>query len=159
MSFWNREFSSRNESSPEETSKNSAQIEQADIRDTGWHMLWKFGHESCEVLGQFSLAGYTLGLSNDENRLAAAGQNGRIVSFDLASGKPLVISDAAQGEINCLSFSPNDRYLASVGDDGSCCIWDAENLQLLKRWPAQASGVCFQVRFLDNDTLVTTGKF
>ncbi|XP_076027283.1 cilia- and flagella-associated protein 52-like [Genypterus blacodes] len=56
-----------------------------------------------------------------------------------------------KNKVEALSFSPNDKYLVSLGgqDDGSIVVWDVETKQAICGSPAsaQSTGRCFTVRY------------
>lgn len=72
-----------------------------------------------------SSAGHvTLAVSPDGKWLATGGATPLIEIRDLKQKKVTRQFDGNQERIWCLSFSPDSRFLASGGDDGSVIVWD-----------------------------------
>ncbi len=44
--------------------------------------------------------------------------------------------DAEQSELNCATFSPNGKWIATAGDDGSIRVWEANTGLPLARFIA-----------------------
>ena len=63
---------------------------------------------------------------------AAAGYtSGKITLFDPATGKPRAAWQAHRGNnLHALAFSPDGRFLASTGADGTAKVWDVDTKKL-----------------------------
>jgi WD40 repeat protein len=45
------------------------------------------------------------------------------------------------GAVHTIAFSPDGKHLASGGEGGTMCLWDARSGQQLRRWPGHADQV------------------
>ena len=67
-------------------------------------------------------------------------------------------------KVEALAFSPNDKYLASLGgqDDGAVVIWNIDKCEAICGSPAQvmSAGMTYCVSFANNndDVFVTGGR-
>ncbi len=53
------------------------------------------------------------------------------IIYDLSTGKPIVTCKGHGGEVHCVSFSPDGRYLATGSGDKTVKIWNATTGDLL----------------------------
>lgn len=58
--------------------------------------------------------------------------------------------DTGQREVNCISFSPDDKVLAIAGDDGRVGVWKAESGELIHMFEAYDQKPVFGVAFVDD---------
>ncbi len=85
-----------------------------------------------------------------------AGDDGVIREFDRGSGTLRATLRGHTRTVRSLAMSQDDRYLASVSDDGSVRIWDVEQRRELKRM-AEPSPIR-SVRFLPGDNQLVTAS-
>src|SRR5262249_15681158 len=87
----------------------------------------------------------TLALSNDGHILASAGQDGVVILWELQFAKIISQFKSQTGEVTCLGFSADDKYLASGSSDRSVRLWDVENGAFVRAIDAgcAVSGVAF----------------
>ncbi len=111
----------------------------------------------------------SLAFSPDGKRLAAARvaylgiEKGKpqvaaeLILWDSTTGRPVRTLDSPLGEIDCLSFSPDGRRLAS-GNSLDVMVWDLNSEQLPFVIPGNARSI-FGVAFsADGKSLVTAGQ-
>ncbi len=128
-----------------------------DSRDAVWHYLWSQGHRKATQELATSKNLYSLRLSNSGDRAAICGVLGTVSIVDLETMKVLQEWNAGQGELNCAEFSPDDRYLATVGDDGHLHIWECSSAKREHSFRVHEDHA-FQVAFLDDRSLITCGN-
>jgi WD40 repeat protein len=98
----------------------------------------------------------TVVFSPDGTRLAAAGRNGRIRIWNVASGSRERDIPTDRRRIRSLAFSPDGRMLAAAGQSTSIRILDVETGEVavsLETRPAKVHALLF----LDSATLATGG--
>lgn len=102
--------------------------------------LWKFGTNDFIRRFNFIRAGtskLSLAFSNDSKTLAA-GRSYRWIGTQLTekgiqlievdTGNHITTLSGNYSRVNALAFSPNDKMLASVGDDNTILIWDLKKI-------------------------------
>jgi WD40 repeat protein len=67
---------------------------------------------------------YSVAFSGDGTKLAAAGADGSILVFDVATGGVQTIRKAHSKTVFCVAFHPDGRHLASAGGDETVKLWD-----------------------------------
>jgi WD40 repeat protein len=100
----------------------------------------------------------SLAFSPTERLVAADGQGGNILLYDIATMKVLepALKAAATG-VGSLTFSPDGRTLASYGDGGGLKLWQVATRQLaltLKGHLGPVSGIAFS---RDGNLMVSAG--
>ena len=128
-----------------------------DIRGWDWRYLWSLGHRSCRLLRQDSSAIYSLKRTADSSLQVVGGASGVIALHEMQTGKALREWATSQQEVNCATFSPDGKTIASAGDDGSVALWTVATGQLQSRFVAHPEHA-WQVYFVDDSTLVTSGN-
>ena len=77
-------------------------------------------------------ASYISGVVLAENAMVSAGWDRKLIWWDRESRQPTRTVDAHQRWIRQLAVSNDGRRLATVSDDMSCKLWDAESGQLIR---------------------------
>ena len=79
------------------------------------------------------------------NLLAAAGENGTVVLFDVESGAIRQRLEGHSGDVWDVAFDPEGAWLVTGGDDGKIIRWslptDDAPAKQLQAWEAPASGL------------------
>jgi eukaryotic-like serine/threonine-protein kinase len=73
-----------------------------------------------------------MALSPDGRRLAAAGDEAKVVVIDAASGELLTEISGFEGRIQSVAFSPDGRHLLTAGMDPMLRLWDAATGRLVR---------------------------
>jgi WD40 repeat protein len=66
----------------------------------------------------------TIALSNDGTLFATAGTAMLIKLWDIKTLELLAVGEGHSGFVNDLKFSPDDRQIVSVGEDGNVFVWN-----------------------------------
>ncbi len=83
----------------------------------------------------------TMDFSSCGSYLAAAEASGRVVIYQISSGKPLSSMDAHGFGTTSVAFQPGSTLLATAGQDGKARLWNALEGQLLHTLEAGATWV------------------
>ncbi|XP_074486601.1 cilia- and flagella-associated protein 52 [Sebastes fasciatus] len=87
-----------------------------------------------------------------------------IIIWDYAQRTTYAQLQLHQAKVEALAFSPNDKYLVSLGgqDDGSIVLWNIETKQAIcgNAASAHSAGHCLSVRFVNtnDNTFVSAGS-
>ena len=113
----------------------------ASASDDGHVILW-------DIRSRRSIARYilpndkicALAFSSDGTFLVSASEKGQIAVHVIDStdsyaqfSRPQVFQDECQGELRAIALSPEDRILATGGDDGYIRLWNVSTGQLMNR--------------------------
>ncbi len=97
-----------------------------------------------------------LAFSPDGQLLAAAGQDGRLAIWDLASGRQLHLIQADRRRVRAVEFSPDSSKIATGGEGLNVVVWDVQTGQPLYTLPSRP-GKVLSMLFLDGERLATGG--
>ena len=98
-----------------------------------WHTI---SGEELLVLDGFADSVHGVALSPDGHRLACATwrpnfdrtqSHGAVVLYDTNTGDELLTLEGNSTGVNCVSFNPDGKRLASGGDGNLLRIWDLES--------------------------------
>jgi serine/threonine protein kinase/WD40 repeat protein len=84
---------------------------------------------------------HDLRFSPDGTRLYAAADEGRIFSFEAATGRELAVWEGHEGAVLALALHPDGKLIASGGTDRTIRIWDADSGQELAAGEAHRAEV------------------
>jgi serine/threonine protein kinase/WD40 repeat protein len=110
-----------------------------DLRGVEWRYLWRLCHSLPPPFAQHQGAAYTARFTHDGQRLATGGQDGARI-WDYATGKQLAWLRDHEGDVNWISFSADDRRMATFGDDQKVRIWNTATWRVTKTFPEAAGG-------------------
>lgn len=79
---------------------------------------------------------WSVGISADQARLLAAGDDGRVFVWDLGSGARTAL-EGHRGPVYTATFSPDGQLVVSGGTDGTTRLWTLEGHEL---WSAPGRG-------------------
>jgi WD40 repeat protein/energy-coupling factor transporter ATP-binding protein EcfA2 len=77
---------------------------------------------------------YSLALSPDQKTIAAVGEEGSVVLFDIDKGTLLKRLSGHTKHVRAVAFHPQTQWLATAGDDKQIILWSLATGQLLKQW-------------------------
>ncbi|KAF9598508.1 hypothetical protein IFM89_028040 [Coptis chinensis] len=102
---------------------------------------------------------------NQDGGIIAAGESGHqpaVLVWDCSSGALLVELKVHRYGVTCIAFSPDGKYLVSVGfpHDGHICLWDWRSRKLVTKLKSSSScSVISSVSFSSNaNFFITAGK-
>jgi WD40 repeat protein len=72
-------------------------------------------------------------VSEANNLIIAANEDGKVYAYDLTKGKSIAILDGHYSSVNSVCFSPNEKIFATGGADRSIIIWNSADRKPLKR--------------------------
>ncbi len=96
-----------------------------------------------------------LAFSNQGHRLSAGDSTGRLITFETATTKPVMDVRLHNGAIHAIAYSPDDRYLATGGEDNVARVWDVAALIRPtgpEALPTTHNDSIYQSGWLDNGT-------
>ncbi len=95
--------------------------------------------------------------SPDGGRLAAGGDDPKVVIVDAASGEPIAELAGFKGRIQSLVFSPDGRSILTAGRDPTIRLWDAATGTLLKTFSGHSLEVLAAVFHPDGTRIASGG--
>ncbi|HPF38990.1 MAG TPA: protein kinase [Phycisphaerae bacterium] len=94
--------------------------------------------------------------SHDGAMLAHAQYRGALVILDLETLEPRVQLVGHEGEVRAVAFSPDDRLLASGGDDRTLRVWEVATGRLLATMTGHSQKI-FTVTFTPDGSRIVSG--
>ena len=116
------------------------------------HLLIKFG----KFEGQGKIR--AIRFSPDDKKLAAVGDEGFAVLWDLSSGEQLAKLTDYKGTVYGLGFSPDNKRFATAGDEGIVRQWDFSGSKLAKDFQTYQGSVRNITYSEDGRFLATVGS-
>lgn len=95
--------------------------------------------------------------SPDGRRLAAGGDNTKVVIVDSISGTPVAELSGFPGRIQSLAFSPDGRYLLTAGMDPTLRLWDAATGNLVRTFVGHGLEVLSAIFYPDGTRIASGG--
>jgi WD40 repeat protein len=93
----------------------------------------------------------------DGTRLAAGGDESRVVIVDSGTGELVTEISGCEGRIQSLAFSPDGSTILTAGQDATLRLWDAANGRLLRSFTGHAQEVLAAVFHPDGSRIVSGG--
>ncbi|MEC8896101.1 MAG: WD40 repeat domain-containing protein [Planctomycetota bacterium] len=84
---------------------------------------------------------HAVSCSPDGKTVAAAGQDGKIRTWDAADGEELLLIKAHASTIYTLVFSPDGKWLCSGGQDGMVRLWNVKTGVGVRKFKGHREGV------------------
>jgi len=72
--------------------------------------------------------------------------------------QPLVAREDHSGEVYCVAFSPDGKWLATAGEDGSCIAYDFTNFLIVHEFHGHLHSVCHIAWSPDSKMILTTSR-
>jgi WD40 repeat protein/serine/threonine protein kinase len=100
-----------------------------DLRDFGWHYLWRIGHEEPRLLGHFGPV-KAVAFCPGNNLLASASFDRTVRLWDTASRQLVATLDGPTAPLFCVAFSKDGALVATGGGDRTMRVWDVAKRKL-----------------------------
>ncbi|MEZ0327822.1 MAG: AAA-like domain-containing protein [Fimbriimonas sp.] len=94
--------------------------------------------------------------SPDGTKLAVGSSGGWLEVFDSRTGSPVASLQAHRGNVNQFDWSKNGRFIATVGSDRICKIWELRNSKLVLENSIRGAGL---VNFAPHGKRILAGFF
>ena len=95
--------------------------------------------------------------SPDGSRLAAGGDDPKVVVVDAASGALLAESTGFTGRIQSMAFSPDGKRILTAGIDPTIRLWDAATGQLVRTYAGHSQEVLTAIFHPDGTRIASAG--
>ncbi|MCB9451168.1 MAG: protein kinase [Anaerolineaceae bacterium] len=97
--------------------------------------------------------------TSDGSRLIVATQSGGVVMLEVATGEILKTFQEGTAALLSAAFSPDDRYIVSVGQENAIRIWDAETGEIVQtlKHPGDDDIWLFRAVFLADSERILSG--
>ena len=80
----------------------------------------------------------SIAVSQKNNKILAANEDGRVYTYNLTTGKSDKMLEGHYASANSICLSPDETIAATASSDRSIILWDVKSLQQLKRLYAYA---------------------
>jgi WD40 repeat protein/serine/threonine protein kinase len=101
-------------------------------------------------------AARVIAFSPDGTRLAAGGDDPKVVIVDVASGDLIAALTGFEGRIQAVTFSPDGRHILTAGKDPTLRLWDAATGRLVRTFAGHSQEV-LAAAFHPDGTRIASG--
>jgi WD40 repeat protein len=120
--------------------------------------FWDLATRAEQAALRLPIAGArVLALSPDGGRLAAGGDDSKVVVVDATSGELIAALTGFEGRIQALAFSPDGRTVLTAGQDPVIRLWNADNGQLVRTYAGHSLEVLAAVFHPDGTRIASGG--
>ena len=116
---------------------------------------WKNAGEIKVSVQEGHILPYVLAQARDPRYFATGGADKLIKIWDRTLGKEILTLRGHEEQVTALEYSPNGRYLVSVGEDSLVNVWNAYNYTLLYQYKSPT--IDKAVRFTPDNRFIVTG--
>ncbi len=122
--------------------------------------VWVFDLSSGEVIDtlQFHNGAITSLALSKQGILASASWDMHIALWEKNKRQPLFVLTGHEEKVNFIQFSPDNKTLGSVSDDGTLIIWDVTTGGIIKRIKAHSEPVT-SLCFRSDGKVIATGSW
>ncbi|MBN1430221.1 MAG: Gldg family protein [Anaerolineae bacterium] len=99
-----------------------------------------------------------IAFNRDGSRLATAGADGTVRTWDVGTGKQELELRGHTSDVLDVAYSPDGKQIASVGRDGTVRVWDIASGEQLKQLEGQTTGVIRIAYSPDGRMLASVGE-
>jgi eukaryotic-like serine/threonine-protein kinase len=125
---------------------------------TGGVRFWDLATRAELALMPLPIQGVrVIAFSPDGTRLAAGGDDPKVVIVDAASGEPIAELTGFTGRIQSLAFSPDGRRVLTAGQDPVIRLWDATTGRLARTFAGHSLEVLAAVFHPDGTRIAAGG--
>jgi len=108
---------------PRPRTPESAQHDVRDLRDFGWHYLWRVGHEEPRLRGHGGPV-KAIAFAPSGTMLASASFDHTVRLWDAAAQRHLATLSGHEAPLFAIAFSRDGKWLASAGGDRIVRVWN-----------------------------------
>lgn len=96
-------------------------------------------------------------VNSDGSLAVTAGDDTRLVLWDMKTGEPIREFVGHQGAVNAVEFSPNDSLIASAGDDNVLALWEVETGEFTTLFEGHSDAV-WDVAYSPDGTMLASAS-
>lgn len=113
--------------------------------------LWDANDYSARVRCPARDRSFPMSVAGSEDIIVAGCNDGRLMSFDFAQGRPLwQIENAHRGSVTSVKIASNSRFVVSGGDEGELRVWELKTREMAAHLKEHQARIT-EVRIFPND--------